>query len=58
LNRPVPTEKQLAMTWKILDTNRDGEISYREMELLLEDLISIIMNEFDLKFAHLLDQEM
>jgi hypothetical protein len=46
------------MTWKILDTNRDGSISFREMELILEDLISIIMNEFDLKFAHLLDQEM
>ncbi len=39
MNQPQPSEKQVNMLFKLLDENKDGKISMKEMEEVLESIV-------------------
>jgi Ca2+-binding EF-hand superfamily protein len=54
----APDEKALNMTFKILDENEDGKISFNEMAEVLESLIKIVLGEFDQEYQTMQYQEL
>ena len=57
LGQPVPSEKQNKQLFKLLDENKDGKLSFDEMTDLLEDIVLIVMDEFDNQFMALQYQD-
>ncbi len=53
-----PDEKALNMTLKILDENEDGKISFNGMAEVLENLIKIVLGEFDQEYQTMQYQEL
>jgi len=50
MGKPDPTSKKITQTFKLLDQNRDGKISFKEIKLVLGKLQRIINGEFDKEY--------
>ena len=47
MGQPQPTEKQIKQTFKLLDENKDGKISFQEISDMLESILKIVYGQFD-----------
>ena len=50
MDAPIPDENALKMTFKLLDENEDGQISFEEVSGLLDSIVKIILGEFDQEY--------
>ena len=50
MNMEEPSDKQLKMTYKLLDKNQDGKLSLSEMSGVIEQLVMVVSGEFDQQY--------